>query len=42
MNAYTGVQVQFHTFLTLALDEGEDLTSCPGYFNQGNISGPTE
>jgi hypothetical protein len=42
MNANKGAQVQFHIFLTLALDGGEWLTSCPSYFNQGNKSGPTE
>jgi len=27
--AYKVVEVQFHTFLTSAMDGGEDLSSCP-------------
>jgi len=27
------VEVQLHTFLTLALDEGECSVSCPSHFN---------
>lgn len=29
----SAAEVQLHTFLTLALDVGEWLTSCPGHFN---------
>jgi hypothetical protein len=35
MNAYGGVDVQIHIFLTLALIGGEWSASCPGRFTPG-------
>jgi hypothetical protein len=35
MQTCVRMNVQLHTFLTLALDEGEWLASCPGRINSG-------
>jgi len=40
MKAYEGVRVQFHTFLTLGLNGGEWLVSCPGFFTPGQTAVP--
>jgi hypothetical protein len=34
MNTYAGVEVQFHTFVTSALED-EWSASCPSFFNPG-------
>jgi len=33
MNVFGQVEVQLHTFLTIALDRGEWSALCPSYFN---------
>jgi hypothetical protein len=32
MKMYWGVEIQHHTFLTIALEGGEWSASCPGHF----------